>query len=284
MFFMNRKVFMQRKFLGSSLAVALALVCVLLGNVSASAHTAMPATTYNCNNANCVADQIWNGNSYGAGVQFTVDKPGFVSTDTNAYYNKYMLLKGPVSGERLAIGVARTKGNGFPSNADWCGGSTSGVIWNYFVYTYQSGGINVDHRCHPVPAGDENHLTYITAITAQCEPDGLYDDLRVTFHGYASNITDCIEAELTDGYYTSIDNSMQWYGTVQDHMVWGGHWYNSDWVDGNLNLRGQTRLPDSLYQHQPPNQYWNTLPSNSLPGGDLWSCVYASGVTCTQGG
>ena|SRR6184192_129457 len=268
----------------SSMAALVALVCVLLGNVPTSAHTAMPAATYNCNNQNCFANQIWNntGSMYGGGAQFTVVKPGFVSTDVNAYYNKYIHLKGIVAPEDVAIGVARTKGNGFPSNANYCGGSNSGIIWNYFIYITDSSGMRPTSRCFPVPAGDENHLTYITAVAAQCEPDGLYDDLQVNIRGFSSNISECAEAEMTDGY-NFISDKMQWYGTVQDHMVWGGHWYNSDWVDGNLNLHGQTRLPDTLNQNQPPQQYWNIAPSINLPGGDLWSCVYASGVTCNQG-
>ncbi len=273
---------MKCKPLISSLAVVMALVCVLLGNVSASAHTAMPAASYNCNNQNCFADQIWNGTTNGGGVQFTVDKPGFV--DSVAYYNKYIYLKGQAGSESLAIGEARTKSNTFPASTNYCGGSNSSILWNYFIYAKDSHGLNATARCFPIPAGDENHLTYISAISGtDCEGDGLYDDLWVTIRGFVSNFTDCAEAELTFAY-SSIDDKMQWYGTVQDHMVWGGHWYNSDWVDSNYSLRGQTRLPDTLDQHQPPQQYWNTIPSNNLPGGDLWSCVYASGVTCTQGG
>lgn len=264
---------MQRKSLVSSLAVVLALVCVLLGNVRGQAHTAIPATSVDCQSSGpCLSFGYWKGNVNGGQVLATVSDPGFFGS-SDGYFERYMRLGS--GSPRLFLGMSKNQTSG---HGDFCTTTTS---LQYILYTWDSSGVLKDHKCWAVPSADKNHDSTFTATAHDSACSNAFG-IAIQEQGF-NNITYC----TTNGVNTYdrqeahevIDDS-----AVQGHQVWGSEWTGWCYINNVYTCTYQTTA-FSITHSDPPEMYWAVLPSPGGTGGDLNSCDYYpdSTGTCTLG-
>ena len=251
--------------------VVVALVCVLLGmvmNASNHAHA-----SFDCHTG-CSSWGYWNGTSYGGITKFTVSNPGFY--DSIASWDRYMRLGS--GNPKIIIGIFSSKGGGYGT---YCSGAGSGL--KYGVYAYDSTGFNFLNYCLSVPQSDTNYDANFT-VNGFGGPDCLAGDIEVywQFHDFSDN--HCIsDTEEGTNNWNRIQLQEDIVDHVSGHQVWGSQWIQNQWVSNNGSYVMQTRGEDFLTARNPPQMYWKNEPSTSYPGGQQYSCDYATGTTCTYG-
>lgn len=262
---------MKRKTLATSLAVMATLV-LLLGTMNAHAKT---PDSFNCLSG-CSSWTYWNGTVYGGAVTFTVSDPGFFTSP--ASWDRYMRLGS--GNPKIIVGIFKSTGGGYGT---YCSGAGNNQL-HYGVYGYDSTGFNDYNLCLNVPSSDVNKpvTIYVHTDDADCgEHDGTNDEVQVqwSFADF-SNFT-CVDNEATT--YNRIQLQEDVVDSVSGHQVWGSQWTNSSWANSAGAFVYQGRSVDFLSARNPPQMLWHTNPAPGNNGGNLYTCVYDTGTTCTPG-
>jgi hypothetical protein len=262
------------------LGIVTALACCLLTGINAFAHT----NTLSCS-SNCYSLYWWNGTTYGGATKFTISNPTI--SNKIGYWirllrlqpnNDNLSLVNPYP--RVDIGISKTKGGAWGA---YCGGYGDGL--HFFVYAWDINGDIIDATCQNVPSTDVNTDAYIQVLAAyDCygEGDGLVDEMYATFTSGHYNNTFCVDTEAA--WYTREVLFEQVVDNVSNHYVWGSHWVLTEWANANYQWSYQSRGEDGYVLGNPPQMYWHTVPASGNHGGELYSCVYETGSTCTYGG
>lgn len=69
---------------------------------------------------------------------------------------------------------------------------------------------------------------------------------------------------------------------VSGHMVWGSNWNDNTYYHSDGTAHLQTVDGSLNPVNNPPQMFWHVPPSQN-PGGNLYSCVYETGTSCTYG-
>lgn len=240
----------------------------------ASAHPHVAATT-NCSRT-CVAENWWNGTTFGGSAQFTISNPT-LSGNLDAYTRILRLQDGHgVNYPRVDIGIAKSG----PSKINYC----NSTALKYMIYVWDGNGSNTYQLCLAVPSSDYNTDVVVTAVADYCsttEGDGLIDEMFISIH--SGHFSQSVCADTENAWYTTEDEREEIATQVNGHQVWGSHWVGSEWVNSSYQLQYQTRDSDGTNPSNPPQMYWHTVPAPGNNGGNLYSCDYDGGSTCTYG-
>src|SRR6266704_1241941 len=261
-------------------SVFMTVLCTLtlLGNLGAQeafASSARPAS-FNCS-TQCSSWTYWNGTTYGGAVTMTVSDPSFHSSP--ATWDRFLMVASPANPKILA-GLFKSVGGGF---GNYCAGAGTGL--HYGVYGYDASGFNDFNLCLPVPASDVNYTaTFLISINeAVChDSDGLLDEYHVQFSFHDFSNSACVDNEATSYSRMRLNEDIT-DSAVTGHQVWGSQWTGSSYATQAGSFVAQSRAVDFLTARNPPQMYWHTNPVPGNNGGDLYSCVYDTGTTCTPG-
>lgn len=251
--------------LSTFLLVATFLLAHLTGTVHANSF--LPRKP-NINCAPCSSIGEWDGNQHGAKTTMIVDNPGLGSEDR---YSKYILVSDPGQSDSVYVGI---------DNGGYC---TQNNI-EYFYSITNSSGVQIYSNCYPVNKGDINNYVTVGVSFYASHGGGTF----VWIDGTVTGDDPCNPCAIPTGSSGERWNAISLNIWVQKlswtgHLVWGGDWYLNKYFDGT-NWDYQHRNFDSLYAGKPPQMYWHIVPASGNDGGDLYSCVYSSGTTCTFGG
>lgn len=255
------------------LPAVLALLLLLLGNAPvASAHPA----SVNCSTT-CKSYTYWNGTNYGGNVSTIASNPGFYNNC--AFWARFMRVGS--GSPRIEIGEEKLNLLGLGCTPQYlegvvCNNEVSGNY--YFIYSWNSSGQVVDNYCYPWNSGDENNTLGLTLQNQAGCGSGPMAIINPWVH---ATITHCTNVGKS---FNRIENDEQINDQVTGHQVWGVDWTSSAYYDSNANLHFQARAADGTGANNPPQEYWHTVPASGNNGGDLYTCDYDSGTTCTIGG
>jgi hypothetical protein len=277
---------MQCKPLVSSLAVVMALMCVLLFNPSAQARTALPATI-SCTGTNCNSYAEWgNGTQFpikGAQTNLTVSNPTLQSTGD---WYRFIEIRNVTNSAYITAGIEKV---GSSNRYSYCSGATT---LNLFISYQDPTGHVYPTFCRVVPSGDINaQATFRISRNA----DNSYDVIM----NFKNNDGPCTgvgcslyNIQALNYHYITMEEILRNDSFSNTHLVWGSAWGWNQYQDSNLNWSFQPQANCSGIGSGgcaqqlgiTPTFYWHILPQNSSTGGEIYSCEYdplANG--CTYG-
>lgn len=253
------------------LVLLLPALFVVLASLFAPLAYAQP-TNFDCSSG-CASWQYWNGTTQGAKVQYQVSNPTLHNTSF-AVFDRITQVYG--SGGAIHAGIEKIlKGSG-----GYCPGG-GGLF--FFAFGYDRYNDVVDNYCQAVPSACVNQL-----VTTQISPFvSSGGGMEIQF--YSSHCTTGFIPQYfptSNGIPTSFGTMKyveQIYDTVIGHDVWGVQWLGSSYMQNNT-FQYQARGPDFLTARNPPQMYWLHDPAPGNGGGDMRSCDYDAGTSCTLNG
>lgn len=267
---------MKCKPLASSLAVVMALVCVLLFNPSAQARTSLPATV-TCSGTNCVSIAEWGSGTLfpvkGAQTNLTISDPTLQSTGD---WYRHIEIRDANTGAYITAGIEKV---GSSNRYSYCSGATT---LNLFISYEDPTGKVYPTFCRVVPSGDINsQATFRISRNA----DNSYDVIM----NFKNGDGPCTGAgcslyniQALNYHYITLEEVLRNDSFSNTHLVWGSAWGWNQYQDGNLNWFFQPQANCSgsgsggcaRQLGVTPTFYWHILPQNSTHGGEIYSCSY----------
>ncbi len=225
----------------------------------------------------CLGSTYWNGANYGGFTTVTISVPGMRTSP--AYWQRFFRVSGNVTSDypRIEVGESVTSGSGFGT---YCAGAGAGR--HYFIYTWDVFHDNTFNYCASIPSADGNQLAVyrVNSASANCN-NGTYVQIITPNFGH----NECLNWNTY-----GLTNQPHRLGMVEQvadlvtgHEVWGSQWTANGYIDASGTFNSQQRAVDSITQHAPQLMMWHTIPAPFNGGGNLYSCVYETGSSCTPG-
>jgi hypothetical protein len=252
--------------------------CILLVMLSFLLQPSLQAQakpqSFNCTGS-CTSKGWWNGKTYGAFTDFTLSRPSL--SYTSGVFDRYLDVRVDSSHSYPRIDMGEEVRYGIFSPGA-CTGYNTGLY--IFVQTTDDLG-NSTSWCY----ADDNS-------------DDVNHGLEVQEGNYVSNgggnlIRLWSVSQNWNVYWPYDEGAQGFYGTiglyeiilddVSGHEVWGSSWTLNKWSSSDGVYHYQTRDFDYRYANNPPQFYWNDVPVPGNNGGELYSCDYDTGSTCTFG-
>lgn len=155
---------------------------------------------------------------------------------------------------------------------------------NYYFLDVSSG----VSKCFLVNATDDNQRATLQVGFYTSNGGGTLFEIANTFSGDNQTWFDSGGTQLWDAItYTESINA-----SFTGHKVWGVDWSDNDYQSVNTGAWVAQPGPANpctgsgsgcTNASNPPQMYWFNAPGQTNYGGDLYSCDYSSGTTCTFG-
>jgi hypothetical protein len=250
----------------------LVIFAIALSFLSVPVARARPLT--DCSGT-CLGYIIWNdilpSGTHGAQTDFTIDNPSGVFFN---WYDKYLAMENS-HGDYIQVGI---------DNNNFC---VSGLHYFYLWHDAQTSSGGITCSTNTVDSKDVNNLATFAISYYTSNGGGGYAWLKGTKAGDNLCPNGCA---IADGNFTA-DWNKKWYevdindSSFVGHEVWGGHWENNyRFVNGTWSYLTSSDGTGTRVHNDPVQIFWNSNPNGSTnKGGDVWSCVYPNGSSCTIG-
>lgn len=278
---------MKRIFL--SVVPLLFVVALFMLPVAVSAKTSRP-NVRDCKSFNCFAHLEWIGDTHGDHTNVDISNPTMNESDD--YWHRYDIMES-TSFAYIQYGIERDMSS---SAAGLCASHGNNL---YFFSTVQDSLGNTYPGapfCHIISQTSPaiNNLLDIKAGFFTSGGGGMF----VQFKSADGSIN------KTDSFNESVDSHIdQTYANItrweSAHAIWSGELvWGVQWIDNQFQ---HPTLNTWIYQTSPQNNngvcsgngcptvdnptqmYWNVYPHDNSTGGQLYSCEYEGGLTCTLG-
>lgn len=229
------------------------------------------------------SNTYFQGTTYGMQTHIIVSNPGINSGNSIYYWYRNAVLKHNTNSDQinsLVVGVGK-------SNApvgNWCQSSKNYLL--LYVEGFDSSGTHMYTYCDSagLPSCMINKGLWINVNPYVSNGGGMLIQAK-------SDVVGCFT--MTPQYwsytrgapidFSRINYEESIYNDFTGHNVWGSDWTQNSWVEGNGTYVTQTVGASFLTAGNPPQMRWYEEPYQDNIGGDLLSCVYDTGTTCTSG-
>lgn len=275
------------------LTVLLFLLCVValfLLPGAVSAKTSVP-NVRDCKSFQCSAHLEWLGDTHGDFTSVNISNPTMNETDD--YWHRYDIMESN-SFAYIQYGIERDMSS---SAAGLCA-SHGNNLYYFDVLTDSVGNTyGGGPNCHIIAQTSPaiNKLMNIEAAYYVNGGGGMFVQFQ-SVDG-SINTTDWFRKSVDPNIDTTYANITRWesaHAIWSGELVWGVQWINNKFehpVSGawlyqnephnNNGVCSGNGCPSGV--DNPTQMYWNVYPHDNTTGGQLYTCEYEGGLTCTLG-
>lgn len=237
-----------------------------------TAHPHKPLYTYK----NAHSNLTWAGGTYGASTEVVLSNPDVTTGSYDGDWTRELVINTSTWTVPFVAGFEKDVNTGSGSHFQYCHADNDGVQHLWFYYEYSNDGVH----CYTISLTSSLINTQITLYLVD---SGSTDEYVQTYAG--GNTFPCssgcdIGNTPPAWYYVQEIEHVQ--ADVSGHMVWGSNWTANSYYhsDGTAHLQQTDGSLNPV--NDPPQMFWHIKPSTTA-GGNLYSCVYETGSSCTYG-
>jgi len=260
-------------------SIATSIIAIMLAFASfVGIAYAMPTATYKQ-----FSNNTWSGTAPGIQSQFFVDNPALSAHEL--WYREVFMGNSDTS-QYAGVGVEKCGTSNESSSClpCWPWGNGTDELFAFYISRDANDATVVNH-CYVIAQNDPNINTQVIFKAQKNSTNNgmVMTTIPTNQSGglqQCNNFTTCNVIGNFDKTWAFINNTEYINATFTGEKVFGGLWHYNAWRSGNFDTWNYQTVDGVLRDSKPPQMYWaaGEAPSQGAAfGGELTSCVYASG-------